>query len=87
MEAKLATPGHHTGKIIPKGLLFFWAEAVKYARIISTQYINNGMFKVITSKSKSGHLSSVKYTTNGRKNVLDKFDTNLLYKIKELEVA
>jgi hypothetical protein len=88
MEAKSASPGHHTGKIIPKGLLFFRAEAVKYARIISTQYINNGMLKVITSKSKLNMCPVSYIQLMRRKNLSDKFDTaTLLSKIQELEVA
>lgn len=62
------------------------------------RYTNNGMFKVITSKSESGHVSSVTmvspkglnyiYNLMQKKNVLDKFDTaTLLSKIQELEVA
>lgn len=62
------------------------------------RFINNGMFKVITSKSESGHVSSVTmvspmglnyiYNLMQKKNVLDKFDTTtLLSKIQELEVA
>lgn len=62
------------------------------------KYVNNGMFKVITSKSNSGHVSSVTmvspkglnyiYNLMQKKNVLDKFDTaTLLSKIQELEVA
>lgn len=62
------------------------------------KYTTNGMFKVITSKSESGHISSVTmvspkglnyiYNLMQKKNVLDKFDTaTLLLKIQELEVA
>ncbi|SEU08167.1 Phage antirepressor protein YoqD, KilAC domain [Lacrimispora sphenoides] len=62
------------------------------------KFINNGMFKVITSKSENGHVSSVTmvspkglnyiYNLMQKKNVLDKFDaTTLLSKIQELEVA
>lgn len=62
------------------------------------RYTTNGMFKVITSKSESGHISSVTmvspkglnyiYTLMQKKNVLDKFDAaTLLSKIQELEVA
>lgn len=62
------------------------------------RFTNNGMFKVITSKSESGHVSSVTmvspkgleyiYKLMNKKNVLDKFDTiTLLSKIKELEVS
>lgn len=62
------------------------------------RFTNNGMFRVITSKSKSGHVSSVTmvspkglnyiYNLMQKKNVLDKFDTTtLLTKIQELEVA
>lgn len=62
------------------------------------KYTTNGMFKVITSKSESGHISSVTmvspkglnyiYNLMQKKNVLDKFDTaTLLSKIQELEVA
>ncbi|POO87855.1 phage antirepressor KilAC domain-containing protein [Clostridium sp. 3-3] len=59
---------------------------------------NNGMFKVITSKSQNGHVSSVTmvspkglnyiYNLMQKKNVLDEFNaTTLLSKIQELEVA
>lgn len=62
------------------------------------RFTANGMFKVITSKSKNGHISSVTmvspkglnyiYNLMKKKNVLDKFDTaTLLSKIQELEVA
>lgn len=62
------------------------------------RFMNNGMFKVITSKSENGHISSVTmvspkgleyiYKLMSKKNVLDKFDTaTLLSKIQELEVA
>lgn len=62
------------------------------------RFTNNGMFKVITSKSQNGHVSSVTmvspkglnyiYNLMQKKNVLDKFDTaTLLSKIQELEVA
>lgn len=61
------------------------------------KYTTNGMFKVITSKSENGHISSVTmvspkglnyiYTLMQKKNVLDKFDAaTLLSKIQELEV-
>lgn len=62
------------------------------------RFTNNGMFKVITSKSESGHVSSVTmvspkgleyiYKLMSKKNVIDKFDTTtLLSKIQELEVS
>lgn len=62
------------------------------------RFITNEMFKVITSKSEKGHISSVTmvspkglnyiYNLMKKKNVLDKFDTaTLLSKIQELEVA
>lgn len=62
------------------------------------RFTNNGMFKVITSKSESGHVSSVTmvspkgleyiYKLMNKKNVIDKFDTTtLLSKIQELEVS
>lgn len=62
------------------------------------RFTNNGMFRVITSRSENGHISSVTmvspkglnyiYSLMQKKNVLDKFDTaTLLSKIQELEVA
>ena len=62
------------------------------------RFINNGMFRVITSRSENEHISSVTmvspkglnyiYNLMQKKNVLDKFDTaTLLSKIQELEVA
>lgn len=62
------------------------------------KFRDNGMFKVITSKSENGHVSSVTmvspkglnyiYHLIQKKNALDKFDTTtLLSKIQELEVA
>ncbi len=52
------------------------------------RYTNNSIFKVITSKSESGHVSSVTmvspkglnyiYNLMQKKNVLDKFDTATL---------
>lgn len=62
------------------------------------RYSKNGMFKVVTSKSPNGYISSVTmvspkglnyiYKLMKKKNVLDEFNTTaLLQKIKELEVA
>ena len=62
------------------------------------RYSKNGMFKVITSRSPNGYISSVImvspkglnyiYKLMKKKNVLDEFNTTaLLQKIKELEVA
>lgn len=62
------------------------------------RFAKNGMFKVITSRSENGHISSVTmvspkglnyiYKLMKRKDVLDDFNTTaLLQKIKELEVA
>lgn len=62
------------------------------------RFSKNGMFKVITSRSPNGYISSVTmvspkglnyiYKLMKKKNVLDEFDTTaLLQKIKELEVA
>lgn len=62
------------------------------------RFRKNGMFKVITSKSETGHVSSVTmvspkglnyiYKLMKKKDVLDEFDTaTLLSKIHELEVA
>lgn len=62
------------------------------------RFTSNGMFKVITSKSENGHVSSVTmvspkgleyiYKLISKKNVLDKFDTTtLLSKIQEFEVS
>lgn len=66
--------------------------------VLYGRFTTNGMFKVITSKSESGHVSSVTmvspkglnyiYNLMQNKNVLDKFDTaTLLSKIQELKVA
>lgn len=62
------------------------------------RFAKNGMFKVVTSTSENGHISSVTmvspkglnyiYKLMKKKDVLDKFDTTtLLLKIQELEVA
>jgi len=62
------------------------------------RFNNNGMFKVITSTTESGHISSVTmvspkglqyiYKLMKKKDMLDKFNTaTLLSKIKEIEVA
>lgn len=62
------------------------------------RFAKNGMFKVITSRSENGHISSVTmvspkglnyiYKLMKKKDVLDEFNTTaLLQKIKELEVA
>lgn len=62
------------------------------------RFSKNGMFKVVTSTSDNGHISSVTmvspkglnyiYKLMKKKDVLDKFDTTtLLLKIQELEVA
>lgn len=62
------------------------------------RFSKNGMFKVITSRSENGHISSVTmvspkglnyiYKLMKKKDVLDEFNTTaLLRKIKELEVA
>ena len=62
------------------------------------RFAKNGMFKVITSRSENGHISSVTmvspkglnyiYRLMKKKDVLDDFNTTtLLQKIKELEVA
>lgn len=62
------------------------------------RFLKNGMFKVVTSRSENGHISSVTmvspkglnyiYKLMKKKNVLDDFNTTaLLKKIKELEVA
>lgn len=62
------------------------------------RYSKNGMFKVVTSKSPNGYISSVTmvspkglnyiYKLMKKKNVLDEFNTTaLLQRIKELEVA
>lgn len=62
------------------------------------RFAKNGMFKVITSRSENGHISSVTmvspkglnyiYSLMKKKDVLDEFNTTaLLQKIKELEVA
>lgn len=62
------------------------------------RFAKNGMFKVITSQSENGHISSVTmvspkglnyiYKLMKKKDVLDSFSTStLLLKIKELEVA
>lgn len=62
------------------------------------RFLKNGMFKVITSRSENGHISSVTmvspkglnyiYKLMKKKDALDDFNTTaLLKKIKELEVA
>lgn len=62
------------------------------------RFSKNGMFKVVTSPSENGHISSVTmvspkglnyiYKLMKKKDVLDKFDTTtLLLKIQELEVS
>lgn len=62
------------------------------------RFAKNGMFKVVTSRSENGHISSVTmvspkglnyiYKLMKKKDVLDDFNTTaLLQKIKELEVA
>lgn len=62
------------------------------------RFAKNGMFKVVTSRSENGHISSVTmvspkglnyiYKLMKKKDVLDEFNTTaLLIKIKELEVA
>ena len=62
------------------------------------RFLKNGMFKVVTSRSENGHISSVTmvspkglhyiYKLMKKKDVLDEFNTTaLLQKIKELEVA
>lgn len=62
------------------------------------RFTKNGMFKVITSRSENGHISSVTmvspkglnyiYKLMKKKEVLDEFNTTaLLQKIRELEVA
>ena len=62
------------------------------------RFLKNGMFKVITSRSENGHISSVTmvspkglnyiYKLMKKKDVLDDFNTTaLLKKIKEMEVA
>lgn len=62
------------------------------------RFLKNGMFKVATSRSENGHISSVTmvspkglnyiYKLMKKKDVLDEFNTTaLLQKIKELEVA
>lgn len=62
------------------------------------RFLKNGMFKVVTSRSENGHISSVTmvspkglnyiYKLMKKKDVLDDFNTTaLLKKIKELEVA
>lgn len=62
------------------------------------RFAKNGMFKVITSRSENGHISSVTmvspkglnyiYKLMKKKDVLDEFNTTaLLQRIKELEVA
>lgn len=62
------------------------------------RFAKNGMFKVVTSRSENGHISSVTmvspkglnyiYKLMKKKDVLDEFNTTaLLQKIKELEVA
>ena len=62
------------------------------------RFTKNGMFKVVTSRSENGHISSVTmvspkglnyiYKLIKKKDVLDEFNTTaLLQKIKELEVA
>lgn len=62
------------------------------------RFAKNGMFKVVTSRSESGHISSVTmvspkglnyiYKLMKKKDVLDEFNTTaLLKKIQELEVA
>lgn len=62
------------------------------------RFAKNGMFKVVTSRSENGHISSVTmvspkglnyiYKLMKKKDVLDEFNTTaLLKKIKELEVA
>lgn len=62
------------------------------------RFTKNGMFKVITSASENGHISSVTmvspkglnyiYKLMKKKDVLDKFDSaTLLSKIQELEMA
>lgn len=82
-------------------------EFLRHCKVLTKQsnynipygrFTNNGMFRVITSKSESGHVSSVTmvspkglnyiYNLMQKKNVLDKFDTTtLLSKIHESEVA
>ncbi len=62
------------------------------------RFAKNGMFKVVTSHSEEGHISSVTmvspkglnyiYKLIKKKDMLDEFDTTtLLSKVKELEVA
>lgn len=62
------------------------------------RFSKNGMFKVITSRSENGHISSVTtvspkglnyiYKLMKKKDVLDEFNTTaLLQKIRELEAA
>ena len=62
------------------------------------RFAKNGMFKVVTSRSENGHISSVTmvspkglnyiYKLMKKKDVLDEFNTTaLLKKIQELEVA
>lgn len=62
------------------------------------RFTKNGMFKVVTSRSENGHISSVTmvspkglnyiYKLMKKKDVLDEFNTTtLLQKIKDLEVA
>lgn len=82
-------------------------EFLRHCKVLTKQsnynvpyerFRSNGMFKVITSKSENGHISSVTmvspkglnyiYKLMKKKDVLDSFDiTTLLTKIHELEVA
>ena len=65
--------------------------------VLYGRFIKNGMFKVVTSRSENGHISSVTmvipkglnyiYKLMKKKDVLDEFNiTALLQKIKELEM-